>query len=222
MGFEPHLAESVRPAGRVIASISESRWVFSHVVWPLWSKHLDAKHLLSTEDSDEYLEREADFSGTDAFFVRRKTGILVPIASRIEYFDKNRNNPFVEKYWEHYPRFTTRIAKRRSDGSLNFDVECRKRITALGDRISRRYLPLYTFQTIVIKAANQYDVIQSSIVRTEQLFDFIKSKNLHHIDQGAPSFTKREKDVYRIVTVEKLRKAGIPVKVIDYRPNLAA
>ncbi|MFN3990446.1 MAG: hypothetical protein ACK4IS_09320 [Erythrobacter sp.] len=221
MGFEPHLGKSGNTTERLTRSIAESRDVFSHVIWPLWSTSLNSKQLLSTEASEACLEREADFSGTDGFFVRKETGILIPIASRIEYFDKVRNNPFVRKYWDHYPRFTTRIAKRRRDGSLNFDVECQKRIAALDDDISKRYLPLYTFQSLVIREEIGYSVIQSSVVETESLFHYVRERNLFDISRGLPSYTKREKDIYRIVTVEKLRRAGIPVKVIDRRPHLA-
>lgn len=219
MGMKAQHGDS-KPTGRLTEAISESRSVFINFIWPLWSERLKAGRLISTEDSQENLDREADFSGTDGFFVRRNTGILIPIASRIEYFDKIKNNPFVDKYWDHYPRFTTRIAKRRNDGSLNLDVECRKRINALEDPVSRRYLPLYTFQSLVIKKENDYRVIQSSLVNTESLFEFIKKRKLYNIEQGAPSFTKQEMDVYRIVTVEKLSRAAISVKVIDNRPIL--
>lgn len=217
MGFEPYLGGPEPETEQLTRSISESRFVFSRVIWPLWSQRLKAKHLLSTEDSDEHLEREADLSGTDGFFVRKETGILIPIASRVEYFDAHRNNPFVDRFWDHYPRFTTRIAKRRRDGSLNFDVECKKRIAALEDNMSRRYLPYYTFQSLVMRKGTGYAVIQSSLVETEKLFEYIKAKNLANINQGQPSFTRRENDVYRIVTVAKLRRAGIEVKVIDFR-----
>jgi len=73
-------------------SIRESRRIFLENIWPLWAVELSATQVISTEDSERPLEREADLSGTDAFFVRSENGVLIPLASRIEFFDPERNN----------------------------------------------------------------------------------------------------------------------------------
>lgn len=207
-------------ADDVRVRIAESRRIFLNSIWPLWSHELTSTAIISTEDSEKPLEREADFSGTDAFFVRHKSGTLIPLASRIEFFDEQKNNPNNPRYWDHYPRFTIRLAKTNADGSLFLDVECQKRLRALEDPISRRYLPLYTFQSIVRRTVDECLVIQSCRVETEDLFSFIRDRNLASINRGAPSRTRAERDVYRIVTVEKLRRAGIEVSVKDFRVGL--
>ncbi len=82
---------------------------------------------------------------------------------------------------------------------------------ALEDPVSRRYLPLYTFQSLVIENKNSFEVMQSSIVCTRKLFNYIKRKDLANMQKGRPSFTSEQGDAYRIVTVEKLRNYGIEV-----------
>lgn len=199
------------------SSIRESRRIFLEHIWPLWAVELSATQVISTEDSERPLEREADLSGTDAFFVRNSNGVLIPLASRVEFFDANKNNPFSERYWSHYPRFTVRLAKARPDGSLVMNVECQKRLLALEDPVSRRYLPLFTFQSLVRRQGEGYEVLQSSRVSTEKLFEYVKDRGLDDLNQGVPSKTRAEQDVYRIVTVEKLRRAGIDVVAKDCR-----
>lgn len=68
-------------------NIRESRRIFLEHVWPLWADDLAATQIISTEDSERPFEREADLSGTDAFFIRNKTGVLIPLASRVEFFE---------------------------------------------------------------------------------------------------------------------------------------
>ena len=198
-------------------SIRESRRIFLENVWPLWVAELSATQIISTEDSERPLEREADLSGTDAFFVRNRNGVLIPLASRVEFFHESKNNCYSERYRSHYPRFTVRLAKARPDGSLIRNVECQKRLMALDDPVSRRYLPLFTFQSLVLRQEQSYKVLQSSRVSTEKLFEYVKARGLDDLNKGVPSRTRVERDVYRIVTVEKLRLAGIEVVAKDFR-----
>lgn len=218
MSSLPHL--SLGGGTELQAAIRQSRNVFLGTVWPLWAEQTEASRILSTEDSDRALEESADLAGTDGFFIHHRSGVLVPIASRIEYYHADKNNPFRPRYWDHYPRFTVRLAKARSDGSLATNVECRNRLLALDDAISRRYLPLYTFQSLVASTEKGTRLIQTSRVRTEELFSFVRDRGLDDPANGKPSRTFVEGDVYRIITVEKLRRAGIEVETKDYRTQL--
>jgi hypothetical protein len=177
--------------------------------------------IISVENSEKDLERAADTSGTDAFMVRHATGILVPLASRVEFFNQNYNNPDNPRYVEHYPRFTVRLQRRLQNGTYSEDVECKKRIAALDDPISRRYLPLYTIQSIVKKSESGIKVMQTSCVKTEDLFEYIKSRRLDDPKVGTVSYTNIERDGYRLITVEKLNKSGIPVRVQILSNDLA-
>lgn len=207
--------------GSLQDSIRVSRHIFLEHIWPLWAADLAASQIISTEDSERPLEREADFSGTDAFVVRAKTGVLVPLASRVEYYDPVSNNPFNERYWDHYPRFTIRLAKARPDGSLITNVECQKRLTALDDAVSRRYLPLFTFQSLVRQQGQSYEVLQSSRVSTEGLFEYVRAHELANLSKGSPSRTRVERDIYRIITVKTLKNAGVEVAAKDCRTPLS-
>ena len=203
--------------GTLQNNIRESRSIFLEHIWPLWAAELSATQVISTEDSEKPLEREADLSGTDAFFVRNQNGVLIPLASRVEFFDPDKNNPFSERYWSHYPRFTVRLAKARPDGSLVVNVECQKRLKALEDPVSRRYLPLFTFQSLVRRQGRTFEVLQTSRVSTDKLFEYVRDRELGNLNKGVPSQTRAEKDVYRIITAEKLRHAGVEVESKDCR-----
>lgn len=201
-------------------NLRDSKEAFLSLVWPFWHDVFGSGCLVSVEGCQSNFERLADLSGTDAFFAEKATGTLVPIASRVEFFDKDRCNPFRKRYWEHYPRFTVRLAKQRRDGSLNFDVECRKRLRALRDEDARRYLPLYTIQSLVgFSSAKNWEVIQTVRVRTEELYAHVADRGWYDASAKGASRT-RDGDVYRIVTVEKLVRAGINVDVIDRRAEL--
>lgn len=219
MGKLPHFPDVT--SDPISVAIRHSRQIFLDCVWPLWANELGSARVVSTEDSERPLERCADMSGTDAFFIHHTSSVLVPIASRIEFFDESTNNPFNPNYWSHYPRFTIRLAKRRPDGSLNTNVECRKRLLALEDPISRRYLPLYTFQSLVRRSSFGFEVVQTSRVNTESLFRYVREKGLADLRKGNPSKTRAEDDIYRIVTAAKLTRAGISVITKDYRMELA-
>lgn len=210
---------SARDDSQLKFAIQQSRTAFIGAVWPIWAKQMGAREILSTEDSERTLEATADFSGTDAFFMHDR-GVLIPIASRIEYFDADRNNPFKQKYWDHYPRFTVRLAKSNPDGSISTNVECRKRLLALEDPISRRYLPLYTFQSLMRFSEQGTQIIQTSRVRTEELFSFVRDRMLYDLAKGTVSKTYSEGDVYRLITAEKLKRAGIEVVTKDFRTQL--
>ena len=212
---------SVTKHSQLQAAIRQSRNVFLGTIWPIWAEQTEASQILSTEDSDRSLEESADFAGTDGFFIHHRSGVLVPIASRIEYFHPRRNNPFHQRYWQHYPRFTIRLGKSRPDGSLNTNVECRNRLLALEDPISKRYLPLYTFQSLVMFGAEGTQIIQTSRVRTDELFTYVRNRGLDDLSNGKPSTTVAEGDVYRLITVEKLRRAGVQVETKDYRTRFA-
>lgn len=207
--------------GSLQDSIRVSRHIFLEHIWPLWAADLAARQIISTEDSERPLEREADLSGTDAFVVRAKTGVLIPLASRVEFFDAVTNNCFNERYWDHYPRFTIRLAKARQDGSLITNVERQKRLVALDDPVSRRYLPLFTFQSLVRRQGQSYEVLQSSRVSTEGLFEYVRDHELANLTKGSPSRTRVDKDIYRIVTVKTLKNAGVDVVAKDCRAPLS-
>lgn len=195
--------------------IRRSRAVFLQHVWPLWQSRFGASRVISVEESNRELEKAADRSGTDAFFVSSSTGVLIPVASRVEWFNDRTNNPYVEAYKDHYPRFTVRVAKRRPNGALNFDVECSKRVAALKDPVAKRYLPLFTIQTLVKEGPQGVSVLQSSLVDTVSLFEYVLARNLHDPATGKLSETFRDGDKYRLITVEKLRKHGVAVECFD-------
>lgn len=181
----------------------------------MWRQEMAATGIISVEGGERPLERAADRSGTDAFMVRHRTGVLVPLASRVEYYDRVTNNPNNPLYAEHYPRFTIRLGKRQFDGTLSRDVECQKRLLALDDPISRRFLPLYTFQSLVEPTDDGWRVIQSVRVGTEALFEYVRDRQLNDPTVGSVSRTRREADEYRIITVEKLRRAKVHVDAAE-------
>lgn len=196
----------------MLLAIAESRRAFVGHVWPLWRDVLGGEEVISVEDSDRKLESAADRSGTDAFMVRHKSGVLVPLASRVERFNPLSNNPFNQRYEAHYPRFTIRLGRKQKDGSFYQDVECRKRLAALDDPVSRRYLPLYTIQSLVKFEGSDCTVLQTSAVETDALFEYIKRSRLGELTVGTVNYTHVAGDAYRLITVERLWEAGVVVQ----------
>jgi hypothetical protein len=185
--------------------ILESRDIFRSIVWPIWREALGAVELISTEGSEKAFEQRADTGGIDGFFARRPNGVIIPLASRIEYaWAKD-----IETSRGLDPRFTIRSAKW--DGCQWSDAtELRRLIEASKDEISRRYLPFRTFQSLVSKDHTQ--VLFSSAICTLKLCDYINTL----FAQGRGSFTTTKSGDARFleIKVKDLRRAGVEVESI--------
>lgn len=169
---------------------NSSAQVFRDHVWPLWREHLQGTEIQSVEDRPDRLSRLFDSFGVDGFYIKTVTGAPIPVASRVEFKDKEPRFTLRYRFWD--PR-----AQRESD-----DCEFRRKVTALADPESRRYLPLYTIQSAFVDGS----VLHSLLVRTERLIEFARDHEAAIIKRGWP--TK-----FMHIPVADLAQAGVLVEV---------
>jgi hypothetical protein len=178
----------VSSKSQVVKGIATSAQVFREHVWPIWTDHLQATEIHSVEGRSDELSRRFDAFGIDGFFVKTMTGATIPVASRVEF--KNHEPRFTLRYrfWDH------RLGKE------NDECEFKRKVMALADSDSRRYLPLYTIQSVFVAGRVQY----SLLVETEALVVFARDNEDDIKIDGFP-------DRYMVIPVTILRKAGISV-----------
>ena len=194
------------------AKITETRRVFAAVVWPLWRDRIHGGELISTEGSERELERQADASGIDAFFVQRSNGTLIPLASRIE-FARAAN---VETARLLTPRLTVRVRKW-VDGTWHEDSEFRRLIHAASDEVSRRYLPFRTIHSLVSDRNGVIEVLFSSSVCTIGLADFLTANETKLL--GGLRMTRVRDAQFLSIPVGELRAHGVTAETLWPRPN---
>lgn len=189
----------------VRAAIIETREIFSNSVWPIWRDRLGSAELISVEGSEKSFERRADAGGIDDFFAKRANGIIIPIASRIEF----ATSPDVERSRQLCPRFTIRSAKHGPGGSHE-NTELKRLISAWKDPVERRYLPYRTFQTFVKRWPHGVEVLYSSSICTLELCKYIHLQS----ENGKLDSTKtREGDAtFMRVYVDALLDSGVHVE----------
>jgi hypothetical protein len=161
--------------------------------------------LISVEGSERPFEQRADTGGIDAFFARRKDGVIIPLASRIEYATSGQ----LEVSRKLRRRFTIRSQKYDQYG-WHKNTELRRLLAASSDHISRRYLPYRTFHTLLSKDKNS--VLFTSAVCTQQLCDFL----VKLIESGAyeEQITRDRDAKFLSVYVDVLKSAGIEVETL--------
>jgi hypothetical protein len=186
-------------------ALIETREYFRTLVWPVWQDRLGASDLVSTEGSEEPLERRLDFGGVDGFFARKRGGVLIPLASRIEF----ASSPNVEVSRRLAPRFTIRT-ERKIGLEWSQNSEMRRLLTAFRDPVARRYLPYRTFHSLVSREAHA--ILFTSAVCTIELCQFldehIESSNIEResTKSGDARFIK--------LPISMLKAAGINVETI--------
>jgi len=174
-------------------AIDKSAGIFLQHVWPLWSPDFGGAELHPIENKDDPIFRLMDSFGVDAFYVKASTGALIPIASRLEY--QNRG-----------PRFTIRYKVWNDrEGKMVDRCEFKKKVAALADLDSRRYLPLFTFQSVFVEDC----VLHSLKVSTESLIIFARD-NESAIKKESPRGTD-----FMSIPKADLAAAGIE---IDCKP----
>ena len=185
--------------------IAETREIFRQLVWPLWRQTLSADELISTEGSEQPFERRADSGGIDAYFARSQSGVLIPLASRIEYAWADD----VEVSRRLDPRFTIRSEKRNGH-AWHDNSELKRLLDASADRVARRYLPYRTFQTLVSK--DHREVLFTSSICTRKLCDHARHKITLGSDERT---TTRDGDArFLEIKVKELVAAGVEVETI--------
>lgn len=147
-------------------SIAETREIFKELVWPIWAGSFDAATLVSTEGSEKPFELFADYAGVDAFFARRLSGTIIPLASRIEFAWSDDED--VSRRLNR--TFTVRSAILNQEGWSD-RTELRRLVDAATDPVSRRYLPFRTIQSLVSRCRTK--ILFSSSICTQGLADYV-------------------------------------------------
>ena len=167
-----------------------SAQVFRDHVWPLWHEHLRGVEIQSVEDRPDRLSRLFDSFGIDGFYIKTATGAPIPVASRVEFKEIEPRFTLRYRFWDH----------RR--GEESDDCEFRKKLAALADPESRRYLPLYTIQSAFVGGS----VLHSLLVRTERLIEYARDNEALIEKRGFPT-------IFLHIPVDDLVGAGIAVVI---------
>lgn len=185
------------------AKILATRDQFRELVWPMWCDRFGSSELISVEGSDRPFEQRADTGGIDAFFARRKDGVIIPLASRIEYATSDD----IEVSRRLRRRFTVRSQKLDQNG-WHKNTELRRLLLAAKDPISRRYLPYRTFHTLLSK--DKSIVLFTSAVCTERFCDYLLTEVTEKRYQEQ---TTRDGDAkFLVIYVDALRAGNIDVE----------
>lgn len=148
-----------------------SAQVFRDHVWPLWREHLQGTEIQSVEDRPDRLSRLFDSFGIDGFYIKTTTGAPIPVASRVEFKEKEPRFTLRYRFWDHRA------------GEESGDCEFQRKVIALADPESRRYMPYYTIQSAFVDGA----VLHSLLVRTERLIEFARDNEERIAKRGFPT-----------------------------------
>lgn len=184
-----------------------SREVFEQLIWPIWRERLEAVEFIPVEGEDSPLSIRTDFSGIDAFFVKRRGGTLIPIASRVEFARSNSRS--VARGLDR--RFTIRAEKASRNG-WHTDTEYRRLIEAYSDPVSGRFMPWRTIHSLVWMNSEPFEVLFSSAVCTQALAKYVLALRA----EGGISLkpTKAGDARFIDIYVRDLRNAGVEVTSI--------